>query len=336
VGIDQEQGNRLVASLNPSTPDAVKVTLDLLDPDTLLPGHPMVPSKVNSVQATASGGTLSVSGSAAFNGEGPVQVAEDVAGDGPGHADLARNAGVDLVGARVYQPDPADPTLVFEWKTANLPAPGSLPEVVRYTWPFKLMTPSGEKTYQLQAKLTNVASVTVPDDPAGHASADRASGFFQLRGNCVTNYQGTPVANCPHITWLTGSFDTATDTVRINLPLGQTYAPDIAPGALLQPNVVATTTITASFQAVVSNAATSDEALWEEGFEYTVPDRTVALEVLPASGSNVLRSGNASVNQNGSFSGAVDVNGLAPGTYRLQTTACFGTNCGSTITDFTI
>lgn len=325
--IDNTAGNRLKDSLTPANPDAVKVTVGLLDVTTFLPPGAITPSNVSSLTASASGATISVNGAAAFGGEPPVTLATDDAGDGPLHADTSRQTGVDLTGASVSQPDPANPTLVFEWRVTNLPPPASLPEAIRYTFPFKINTASGQKTYQLQAKYSNVASATVPDDPAGHARAPGT--FFQLRGNCVTNYQGAPVANCPHIAWLTGAFNAAADTVRIELPLGQSYAPDIAPGAVLLPNVVAGGTIAASYQAVVSNATTTDYAEWTEEVTYTVPSPSVRLGLAPA-GTNpdaVNFSTAATVTDSGSFTGSLTAPG--PGNYEVFAKACFGSNCGT-------
>ena len=324
--IDNTAGNRLKDSLNPANPDAVKVTVGLLDVVTFLPPGTITPTAVSSLNAGALGGDISVSGAASFGGEPPVTLATDDPGDGPVHADTSRQTGVDLTGASVSQPSPADPTLVFEWKVTNLPPPASLPEGIRYTIPFKINTASGEKTYQLQAKYSNLASATVPDDPAGHARAPGT--FFQLRGNCVTNYQGTPVANCPHIAWLNGAFQTGTDTVRIELPLGQAYAPDLVPGVELLPNVTAGTTISASYQAVVSNATTTDEALWDEVVTYTIPSGGVRLGIAPAGTNpdNVTFNTAATVSDNGSFTGSIAAPG--PGSYEVFAKACFGSNCG--------
>ena len=323
--IDNAAGNRLKDSLNSANPDAVKVTVGLLNPETFLPPGTITPSKVSSLNAGSLAGGISVSGAASFGGEPPVTLAPDDAGDGPIHADTSRQTGVDLLGASVSQPDPANPTLVFEWKVTNLPPPSSLPEAIRYTIPFKITTPSGEKTYQLQAKLSNVASITLADDPPGHA---RAPGFFQLRGNCVANYQGAPVSNCPHIAWLNGSFNASTDTVRIELPLGQSYAPDIVPGIVLLPNVVAGGTIAASYQAVISNATTTDYAEWTEEVTYTVPSPAVSLGIAPAGTNpdNVNFSKAATVSSDGSFSGTLASPG--PGSYEVFARACFGSNCG--------
>jgi len=302
--------------------------------------HPDVPTPttVGAVEATPGGGTLAVSGSASFGGETPVHIAEDMAGDGPVSPDASRDLGVDLTGARVFQPDPDVPELVFEWHVTDLPSPSSLPEAIRYTWPFKVVTPTGEKLYQLQAKYSNLASITLADDPAGHA---RPPGqFFQLRGNCVANYPMSPgPANCPHIAWLTGSFDQAGKRVRIRLPLNAPYAPDIKPGAALQRNLVINLTITASYQAVVSNADTSDEALWEEERgPYTVPTKDVRLGIAPAGTDPdaVTYGAPAALDADGGFSGDLSTVGLDPGAYAVYVKACFAANCGVATAPFTI
>jgi hypothetical protein len=284
-----------------------------------------------SVTASVQGTTLAVSGTATFGGQALQTVAPDVAGDGPLHADASRELGVDLVAARVHQPNPNEPTLVFEWQATNLPAP--IPEGVRYFWPFMLNTPAGDKTYFLQAKATNLASVTVADDPVGHVTHSGAA--FQLRGNC-----GTLVAiqNCGHLGWLEGQYDLAADTVRIELPIGSALAPEVVPGARLIPFDYAGGTIAAAYQAVVSNATVTDYADWIEDFAYTVPSKGVSLGIAPAGTdpANVTFSKDATLGEGDSFTGSLDVSGLAPGSYEVFAKACFADNCGVGRAPFTI
>ncbi|HEX9824108.1 MAG TPA: sialidase family protein [Actinomycetota bacterium] len=292
------------------------------------------PTEITSLEGTPDGGNLSVSGAVDFGGEAPVTIAEDVAGDGPIEPQRAAEDGVDLTAARLYQPDPDKPELVFEWKATNLPSLGSHPEAVRYTFPFKI----GTKRFQPQAKLTNFASITLVDDAPSHA---RLPGdHFQLRGNCVDNYPipEAPLANCPHVAWVGGEFLPGSSTIRLFLPIGASFAPEIVPGAVITRDVVATTTIVAAYQAVVSNATTSDEALWEEGVTYTVPRKTSALGVAPAGTdpSTVTFGAPATVGSDNVFGGSVDVSALAPGDYELFAKACFASNCAVASTPFTI
>ncbi len=288
-------------------------------------------TEIHSLDGTLLGSTLSVSGEAHFGGQAPLTVAPDVAGDGPVHAEASRELGVDLVAAKAYQPNPNEPTLVFEWQATNLPAP--IPEGVRYFWPFLLNTPAGDKTYFLQAKFTNLASATLPDDPAGHVTHTGAA--FQLRGNC-----GTLVAiqNCGHLAWLEGEYDTAEDTVRIELPLGSAAAPEVVPGARLIPFDYAGGTIAVAYQAVVSNATVTDYADWIEDEAYTVPSKGVKLGIAPAGTdpANVTFSTDATLGEGDSFAADLDVSGLAPGSYEMFAKACFADNCGVGRAPFTI
>jgi len=294
----------------------------------------VTPTQVTDLAGSLDAGTLSVSGAAAFGGQAPVTIADDMAGDGPINPQRAHEDGVDLTAARIYQPDPNDPTLVFEWKATHLPITGAYPEAVRYTFPFKI----GTKRFQPQAKLSNLASITMVDEQQGHV--ENVGKAFQLRGNCVDQYPMPPsnVANCPHVAWLTGELDTATNTVRLFLPIGASFAPEVQPGASFVRDIVAATTITAAYQAVVSNADTSDEVLWEEGTTYTVPRKTVSLGLAPAGTdpSSVTFGTPATIGEGDAFGGSLDVSGLPPGDYEMFAKACFATNCGVTKVPFTI
>jgi hypothetical protein len=299
----------------------------------------VVPTEVTGLDASVEGATVAVSGGADFGEQAPQVMAVDAVGDGPTRREVDEETGVDLTRASIRQPDGDDPTLLFEWKVANLPAAGSLPEAVRYTFPFLI----GQKSFQPQAKLTNLASITMVDDAPGHA---RPPGHFQLRGNCVTSYPPhplpepvppSPVANCPHVAWLDGEFDTATNTVRIELPIGAEFASEIQPGALIEPGTVAGTTITASYQAVVSNATTTDEAPWEGDVTYTVPDREVALGIAPAgTDPSAVAFDTPAGLDGGAFTGSVDVSGLEPGEYEVFARACFAGNCAVSRTPVTV
>jgi hypothetical protein len=201
--------------------------------------------------ATRTGTTVTASGTAVFDGEAP---ATSVGGVNTPFAagPVGEAAGIDLVDAFI-ETLPDGEGLRFIWKLASLP-PQAPPEGVRYTWSFGV----GDKTFQLQAKRTNVVSTTTPEDPAGHLSA-LAGGFFQLRGNCGTTYmEHVPLSNCPHLAFLTGAFDPATATVSMDVPFGLEVAPDIAPGAVVTEVQTANMSISAALQAGASMAQVSD------------------------------------------------------------------------------
>ena len=326
--IDQTQGQGLIDATDAEDPDAVQVRLEMLNPDTMLPPGTFVPTSIDEVSAGLSGDALAVTGKATFRGEAPVLMAEDPAGDGPILPDQAATTGVDLVGGYIYQPDPDDPRIVLEWRVTGLPASGSLPEIIRYGFPAKTATTD----YQIQAKFSNLVSTTLPDDPQGHAE-HVAGTSFQLRGDCGP-LDPVPVNSCRHLAWLDGEFDTAENAVRAYLPIGSSVAPTIVPGAVLEPNPAAFAgNVVASYQAVVSNTSTQDDAFWDPENTYTVPERTVRLGLVPVGAPAAYT---ATLNPSGStFGGSLGVAGLT-GDHDLVVQACFGTNCATSRTTVTL
>jgi hypothetical protein len=311
IMIDQTQGERLRSSLDATKPDAVKVRMGLLDLQTLLPPDAIRPTTVSSLSAERSGGTVMVRGQTSFGGQTPLGVGTDDPGDPPLHPEAAR-FGVDATSISVGQPVPGGP-VEFVIKVTQLSSQPP-PEVVRYLWQF---TVAG-KEYWVQAKTSDLTTTTIlPDDAPG--AVTHIPGSFRLRGDCQT--VGV-VATCKHLAWLSGSFDTGQDEVHIRLPLGLEVAPVIAPGAVIEPE----DGMTASFQASISNASTSDTVAQEE--PYTITSREVAVGIVPA-GSDPAYTTTATVNEDGSFSADLDVSGRGSGTYDVVSKACFGRNCGT-------
>ena len=216
-------------------------------------------SAANSVgftTVTLSGSTATVDGTFAFPA---ITTPQDVGGLNTQFAvpEVAAAAGTDLTAGKII---PINGGLRFVWEVSNMPAEVP-PEGVRYTWAFKI----GTTQFQLQAKRTNLLSVTTTEDPVGHIQQAAAQkNFFQLRGACQTNYQGTPSAGCYHLAWLNGAFDIAGKKVTMDMPyetrdqIGRVVAPEFKPGVILDEQQTAGSSITANFQVVVSNTTTSD------------------------------------------------------------------------------
>lgn len=204
--------------------------------------------------ASRSGAMATVNGTAVFDA---ADEAISVGGVNTNFAriEVADAAGVNLTDAKIQ---PITDGLRFIWDLTSLPAQVP-PEGVRYTWAFSI----GQNVYQIQAKRTNVVSVTTIENPVGHIR-HVGTDFFQLRGACVAEYEGAPVAGCHHLAWLSGSFDTANHRVTVDLPyetkdeIGRLVAPDFKPGVVLTENLQAGMSISAAFQAVVGNTSTSD------------------------------------------------------------------------------
>lgn len=186
----------------------------------------------------------------------------------------------------------------FTWLLDNLAAPPP-PEGVRYTWSFAI----DDATFQLQAKTTNLGSVTLADDPAGHVTNAGAS--FQVRGNCVAEYLGTPVANCPHIGWVEGAFNTSDNTVTMFVPYG--FHEAIQPGVVVVEHQTASASVSANFQAVISNNTTGSQInAWAKPFS-----AGLVVYVSAASADTDLDKLKGGVpvelNEDGSFSGEIEL-----------------------------
>lgn len=260
------------------------------------------------------------------------RAAGQVGGSAAGEA-----AGLGLQDGRIV-PLPDGSGLRFSWHLSSLPAQVP-PEGVRYTWSFKV----GQRIYQLQAKRTNLVSLSTAEDPVGHlGQAQKQSDFFQLRGACVPAYLGvsveTPagtqqVNGCYHLAFLQGRFDEASKTVSIDVPfrtqdaIGRVVAPDLVPGALLTDNGgvnSAGMVIAASFQAVVSNTVVSRYINGVRPF-YAGPAVEVAVGPAGGSGSGLTYT-TAALEPNGRFKATLPAG--APAEPRaLFVRACHGVDC---------
>ena len=222
----------------------------------------------------------------------------------------AQQLGLDLIGATIEEQEDAS-GLRFTWQLSSMPAEG-LPEAVRYNWAFG----AGDQTYQMQVKRSNLLSVTTPEDPVGHAT-ELAEGdwWFQLRGACTDTYlpEQSPqqIAGCYHLGFYTGEVDAAAGTVSMELDYGQQDSIGRTVGATFQRGVPITEvqsanmSITASAQAVISNATTSQ---YLNGWGTYYPGTVVSIALGDASGP----AGSYELLEtdgDGTFAGAVDGDG---------------------------
>lgn len=177
------------------------------------------------------------------------------------NADVADAIGIDLQDGLIEETEDGS-GLRFTWQLGSDLPPEGVPEGVRYNWSFQ----AGDQTYQLQAKRSNLASVTTPEAPVDHVvEAAEGDWWFQLRGACTANYlvEQNPVAGCYHLGFFDGDVDTATGTVSMVLPyeaqdsIGRVVAGTFQRGTPISENQSAGMSITASAQAMVSNTASS-------------------------------------------------------------------------------
>ena len=297
-------------------------------------GLAAVPAAAAPPALAISGATLDGTGAALVSGTAVFAplAAQSVGGDNVAFAnpDAAKAAGIDLTDAQIAPLEDGS-GLRFIWKLSSLPAQ-TPPEGVRYTWSFKI----GDTQYQLQAKRTNIGSITTAEDPVGHVKQAAAQKeFFQLRGACVASYEGTPTAGCYHLAFLNGKIDQAAGTVHMDLPyetrdaIGRLVAPDFKPGAVIEENLTANMSIVAAFQAVIGNTTTSDYTNgWNPYFVGKRVDLAVgSAKSLPEELTYTTRA----TLSGDSFSGTVT--GLSATANTIFARACNGTEC--TFTSFT-
>jgi len=299
-----------------------------------VPGQASAAPAVTITGVTVSGGSGSVTGTAAFEaitaaqsvvGEEAVNVAGAAGGSAAGDT-----AGLDIQDATI-QPLPNGSGLRFTWIVSQLPEQVP-PEGVRYNWSFKI----GPTLYQLEAKRTNLASVSTLEDPIGHAQHFASNqNAFRLRGACVAAYMGSPANGCYHLAYLPGSFDVANKSITMDMPfetrdsIGRLVAPDFKPGAILVDNGGENTAgmaIAASFQAVVSNTISSQ---YINGYSPFYIGPQIALGVANAGTAPQAVTYSSPGTLNGAtFNGTVS--GLTSAKNTVYARACNGTECSYT------
>lgn len=301
---------------------------------TLLPGAVSAAPEVSITGVTVTAGTASVSGTATF---APITSPQSVIGENVvfGGGAVGTSAAGDTAGLKMTDATitPIAGGLRFRWLLESMPSQVP-PEGVRYTWAFKI----GSRVFQLQAKRTNMASITTLEDPMGHINRLKdQKDFFQLRGSCVANYFGTPegapaTAGCYHLAFLNGSFDVANKTVTVDLPfetkdsVGRLVAPEFKPGAILEDNAGESTAgmvLSAAFQAVLN---TSDTARSINGIDpYYVGPQVVLGAAGPNQDPSAVTYSAPGVLNGSSFTGTVS--GLTASKNTVYVRACNGTEC---------
>ena len=164
----------------------------------------------------------------------PLVVGTDPAGDWGSNVDatvapLGEQLGQELIEASIVKADKK--TLNFIIKVSSLPAPGGVPEFSRYNWDFTVngnaIQMSGAFTEYLRGVCNptyNPAVCPPPRDP-GQAP------FFLRQGGCLL---GAPPGPCEEVAKVNGTFDAASGTITIPVPLKAIKAKKgskIGPGA---------------------------------------------------------------------------------------------------------
>ena len=147
----------------------------------------------------------------------PLVVGTDPVGDWGSNADpnlgpFGEPLGQDLVEASIGMADKK--TINFIIKVSSLPPNGGLPEGTRYTW--ELMVDGNFA--ELDGKWSNYSRGAC-DPTSGTCPPPRDPGMqpFLIRGDCGDS--GANVVACKELGLVQGTFDTATGTITIPVPL---------------------------------------------------------------------------------------------------------------------
>jgi len=148
---------------------------------------------------------------------GPIVVGTDPADDwgsnvDPTLAPFGDALGQEVIEAAIEQKDKK--TINFHMKVASLPPSGGVPEFTRYVWTMMV----DDELLQLDGKFTNYSRGAC-DPTAGTCPPPRdpGQGAFSIRGNCTDN--GGAAVTCEEIGSVTATFDTATATIVVPVPL---------------------------------------------------------------------------------------------------------------------
>jgi hypothetical protein len=291
------------------------------------------PPSLSITGVTVSGGTGSVSGTAAFTpvGTHSVVTEESVKANGQiADSQVGEAAGIQLTDVSIT---PINRGLRFAWHVASLPEQ-ILPEQVRYTWAFQI----GDRIYQLIAKRTNLLTVNTLDDPAGYAERLASQKpFFQIRGGCTSTYRGVPLNGCYHLGFLEGAFDVANKRISMDLPFeaknsfGSVILPDLKPGAIIQEyagSFVGNSAVTAAIQyGPVSTADVSANLQRSiNGLApYHVGPQVVLGVATPGQDPSSITYSAPGILSGNTFSGTVS--GLSASKNTVYARACNGTEC---------
>lgn len=157
----------------------------------------------------------------------PVTLWEDATGDATmGQAPQSIPAGWDLTSGEIEK---KGKDLLFTVTHADMPPVGSGPEASRFIWNFSV---NGEP-YRFTVKSVDIGKPDVlssqTTERVGRADV---AGHFRLEGECAPDATVAQAINCPPLAYLEGSFDPATMSFTVILPMAAVKA---KPGSVIGP-----------------------------------------------------------------------------------------------------
>ena len=185
------------------------------------------------------------------NAAAPAKLWEDAAGDADNAQGLGQSipGGFDLVSGGIAR---NGANLEFSVTMAEMPPNGVLPEGFRFLWAFSV---NNKVSYRITAKSADIGK---PDALAGNGT-ERVGrvdpqGHFRLEGNCKAGETVGVVQpiNCETLEYVTGSFDPASATLTVVIPMKTIKA---KVGSLIGPGAGDATAICSAAACWVSHAA---------------------------------------------------------------------------------
>lgn len=272
------------------------------------------PTSLGELAAEVTETSVEVSGVASFGGQGLLSVGTDPADDFP----LPM---YDLLSARIAQLDPETGDLTFVLKLRDLPADGSMPEAARYIWDFGIDLGGFEPVaLSIEGKFTDVArnqSTRIPN--------------FILRGNCETVDN---ITTCENIADLPAEMIGSDDEIFVDVPKAilEEQAEESIDDRQLVPVSICegiSVKVSAYFSLCGGDVGTAagDTIIQDAAVDtYTIAHKKVDVTLTPVEGGSS-QTVSATVAEDDSFAASIPTAGLAPGSYRVGATACFGDNC---------
>lgn len=265
-------------------------------------------TSVDTLDASATAGTVAVDGTATFGGIDGIVVA-DIGSDGV-DPELSGTLGYVIEEAIIGQPDADTGDIVLTYALQDVTS-SLVPEAIQYYWDFGIRTASGRSVdFQVDGKASSAGALGSP--------------AFRLRADCAT--EGNLFACAGNLGAVEAVVDLAADTVAITVPLAtlETFLGESLSGARLV-YVDLFGGIVAQPSGVVFNVSNIGYAMASaKTYDIASPQVTVTLtdDAGVQAGVAVLDAAD------GAF--ATTFPGVAAGDYTVTATACYGpSSCGS-------
>jgi hypothetical protein len=275
------------------------------------------PTEFESVSVVPAAERVDVSGTVAFGGQSPLELATDALGDNLGGA-ATQPRGVDLGGVALAQRDADSEDLTFELRLADLRTPRGTPETVQYNWDVAVDGGVGKGGSNWSIKTMGTKASTQSPNPWAGVHT------------CEPGGTANAAFTCTEATRVEAVYDTASTTIYVNVPMsalgarpGSTVAAWSRSGSPVWIGATAAgqRTLVETYDGIQSHST------------FVVPSgKQVAVGIAP-SGQPVTTLTPVAVDGS-RFAASLPVPG--PGTYDVLVRACFAGNCAERLLTTTV